>query len=101
MLYWVEPLVVFFVWTRHLTLLFAAFWIIVMSFLAKGLYLFLWTFNYWRSVDRTWWWIETGVVGGYAIVAFALMFSVANVLKAKIAFCTLVNDLERIAQRKS
>ncbi len=98
---WVEPLVVFFDWTRHLSLLFGAFWIVVMSFLAKGLYLFLWTFNYWGFVDQTWWWIEVGVVGGYAIVAFALLYSVANVLKAKIAFCGLINDLDRIEQRKT
>jgi len=72
----------------------------MVSFLAKGLYLFWWTWEYWQFIDRVWWWVIAGVLGGYVLVSLALLFSIANITKAKLAFCIVVNDTENIARRK-
>lgn len=97
---WVEPVTLFFVWTRYYGLLFAAFWIVTASMITKGIYLALWVHLYWGALNRAWWWSIAGTLGVYLVVSLALLFCVANVLKAKAAFCCLVNDLERIDRRK-
>ena len=97
---WVEPMVFAFVWTRWLGLLYLAFWIELVSFLAKGVYLALWIIWYYDYTDRAWWWIVTSSVGAYAVISFAAVFSIANITKAKLAFTVIFNDLVRIVKRR-
>jgi hypothetical protein len=97
--FWVEPLIIIFVWTKHLALLRTTFWITIVTFLAKGVYLALWIYSYWGNIDSAWWWVVTGTVGFYALIMGVLLPIESNITKSKLLVCCLVNDFDRINQR--
>ena len=94
---WLEPLVAVFVWSRHLGLMWAALALTALSLTAKGFYFVFWVvgyYYYWSPGEQALWWLEACALGVYALFAFVLLVCIANLLKAKLAFCKAINYLE-------
>ena len=97
----VEPMILILCYTRHRLSLFAAKYLSLASLMAKAFYLTYWWYQgrrYTLIGASAWWWVAFYTLLGYTAVDVGILYCMVNIIKAKSAYCCLINTYRRVGE---